>query len=72
MQHVVIILQVISAILLSVIILIQSRGSGLGAAFGSGGEFYVTKRGAEKVLATATVIIAVIFVLLSIAAVLVN
>lgn len=59
------ILQVIVSILLSVFILMQQKGSGMGTAIGGsgGGEFYATKRGAEKLLANITVILAVIFCL---------
>jgi protein translocase SecG subunit len=57
------IVEVVVAILLSVLILMQQRGSGMGSAIGGtgGGEFYATKRGAEKVLAQFTVALAVIF-----------
>jgi protein translocase SecG subunit len=43
---------------------LQQRGSGLSGAISGGsggGEFYATKRGAEKILARLTVILAVIF-----------
>ncbi|MBI4122389.1 MAG: preprotein translocase subunit SecG [Parcubacteria group bacterium] len=56
------ILQIIFAILLVTVILMQRKGTGLGAAFGGGGAVRYQKRGAEKVLHTATIIIAVIFV----------
>ena len=56
------ILQTIFAILLTAAILMQSKGSGLGAAFGGGNNVYRTKkRGAEKFLFTATIILAVCF-----------
>lgn len=64
------ILQLISSILLALLILIQSRGQGLGgSAFGgsAGGGFYAAKRGAEKMIANVTVGTAVAFVLLSLA-----
>ncbi len=57
-------IQVIVAILLSLLILLQQKGSGLGSlAGGGGGEFYATKRGAEKVLYRVTVALAVLFCL---------
>ena len=62
MQSFFLILQVIIAILLSVSILAQQRGSGLSATFGGSGGFYTSKRGAEKVLSTATIVLAVLFV----------
>ena len=51
--------------LLVLSILSQSKGTGLSATFGGTGEFYATKRGAEKVLYYSTIVLAVLFVLLS-------
>jgi len=71
MSSTIAILQIISALVLLILILAQNRGEGLsGAAFGGGdggGGFYGTKRGAEKVMANATVVTAILFVLLSFA-----
>jgi len=53
--------QAISAVLLIIVILLQNRGSGLGAAFGGDFGGYYTKRGIEKFLIYATVIIAIVF-----------
>jgi|TARA_B100001971_G_C18172999_1_gene528296 protein translocase SecG subunit len=56
------IFQIIFGILLITAILMQSKGSGLGAAFGGGGNVYRTKkRGSEKFLFVATIIFAVLF-----------
>lgn len=55
------IIQLISAILLIVLILIQNKGAGLGSAFGGESTVYRTKRGAEKGIFIATIILAVIF-----------
>jgi len=52
-----------SASLMVVSILLQQRGASLGAGFGSSGEFFTTRRGLDKNLFEATVILAVIFVL---------
>lgn len=57
--------QVIIAILLMVAILMQNRGAGLGGVFGGTGGVYLTKRGLEKKLFIATIVLAVIFILLS-------
>lgn len=57
--------QVIVSILLIVVILLQNRGAGLGSAFGGSGGVYLTKRGLEKKLFIATIVIAVIFFSLS-------
>lgn len=55
------IIQLISAVLLIISILLQNRGTGLGAAFGGEGNVYRTKRGLESVLFKATIVLAVIF-----------
>jgi preprotein translocase subunit SecG len=56
-------LTVVSAILLVLFVLIQSRGQSLGATFGGDTNFYRSKRGAEAVIFNATIVFAVIFVL---------
>jgi protein translocase SecG subunit len=54
--------------MLVIAILSQQKGTGLSATFGgSGGGFHASKRGAEKVLHIATVVLAVLFILNSIA-----
>lgn len=53
---------VISAVLMVVCILLQQRGATLGAGFGSSGELYTTRRGTDKSLYEATIVLAVIFV----------
>ena len=55
------IIQVVISALLVVGILLQNRGSGLSSAFGGGGEFFQTKRGIEKGIFIATIVLAVIF-----------
>jgi len=56
------IIQIIFAVLLVAIILLQQRGSGLGIAFGAGqGNVYRSRRGIEKFLFIFTIIIAVLF-----------
>lgn len=57
------ILTIISAVIMTICILLQSRGSGLSATFGGGGGATHTKRGAEKVLFNTTIVAAVVFVL---------
>lgn len=52
-----------SAILMVIAILLQQRGATLGAGFGSSGELYTTRRGFDKNLYEATIVLAVIFVL---------
>lgn len=57
--------QLVVSILLMIAILLQNRGAGVGGVFGGGGGVYLTKRGLEKKLYSATIVLAVIFVLLS-------
>lgn len=55
------IIQMILGALLIVVILLQKQGSGLSGAFGGEGEFYHTKRGAEKFLFVSTVALSALF-----------
>lgn len=57
--------QTILAIILIAFILLQSRGAGLGGAWGGGGELYTTRRGIEKLLFRGTVVVAALFVIIS-------
>ena len=54
---------IISAILMTICILLQARGASLGAGFGSSGELFTTRRGLDKSLYEATIVLAVIFVM---------
>lgn len=56
------IFQIIVSILLILLILSQERGTGLSLTFGGIGHVYHSKRGAEKVIAVATVVLAILFV----------
>lgn len=66
MNRVLSIAQIVSAVLMTVFILLQQRGAGLGGIFGGEGGVYRTKRGAEKVIFISTIILAVIFLASSI------
>jgi len=59
------IIQVIIAILLMIVVLLQQRGAGLGSAFGGEGGFYATRRGFQKKLFVATIILGVLFITLA-------
>lgn len=54
-------IQLASAFFLIIAILLQQRGTGLGAAFGGEGNVYRTKRGIEKKLFFLTIILAILF-----------
>lgn len=60
------ILEIIVAVFLIIVILLQMQGSGLSGAFGGGGEFYRSKRSIEKLLIWMTIILAALFGVLSI------
>lgn len=53
---------VISAVLMVTAILLQQRGASLGAGFGASGELYTSRRGLDKSLYRATLVMAFIFV----------
>lgn len=57
------IVTIVSGILLMLFILLQARGASLGAGFGSSGELFTTRRGVDKSLFEATVVVAIVFVL---------
>lgn len=52
-----------SGALMILCILLQQRGASLGAGFGSSGELYTTRRGFDKNLYEATIILGVTFIL---------
>lgn len=53
--------QITIAILLMVAILLQNRGGGVSGIFGGGDSIYRTKRGVEKSLFYATIVLSVLF-----------
>lgn len=62
--------QVILSVLLIAGILLQQKGTGLSSAFGGGSIEYSTKRGAEKIVFYTTIVIATLFIAVSIARIL--
>lgn len=54
---------IVSAGLLILMILIQTRGASLGAGFGGTSEIFSSRRGADKTLHQLTIILAVVFAL---------
>lgn len=60
------ILSIISGVILILLVILQSKGTGMGTAFGGDMGFYGTKRGAEKMLFYLTIIISVVFLVSSI------
>ncbi|MBI4135029.1 MAG: preprotein translocase subunit SecG [Candidatus Sungbacteria bacterium] len=60
------IIQIVISIALVVSILLQQRGTGLSAAFGGDGNVYRTKRGIEKLLFRATIVLVSLLLLTAI------
>ena len=56
-----IIAQIVISILLIITILLQQRGGGLSPVFGGEGGFYRTRRGLEKMIFYATIVLAFLF-----------
>jgi preprotein translocase subunit SecG len=64
------IVQIVISVLLIVVILMQSRGAGLGGVFGGGNAVFMTKRGIEKKLFVITIILAISFFAVSLSSLL--
>lgn len=58
--------QLVLAGFLVIVILLQQKGGGLSGVFGGTSNFYSTKRGVDKMLHYATIVLAVLFFGLSI------
>ncbi len=61
--------QIVIAVLLTISILLQNRGSGLSAAFGGEMGGYYTKRGLEKFLFYFSIGLSAVFLILAIASI---
>lgn len=55
-------ISIVSAILMTIMILLQTRGASLGAGFGGSGELFTARRGVEKSMHQFTIILAVVFI----------
>lgn len=58
--------QVVLAVILMGLILIQSKGAGLSGVFGGADNVYRSKRGAEKIIFMATIVTAALFFVVAI------
>ena len=63
MQNILNIIQIAISGLLVVAILLQQRGTGLSGAFGGEGGVYFKKRGAEKVIFIATIVLSTLLII---------
>ena len=57
------VLTLVSGAILTVLILVQSRGASLGAGFGGSSELHTERRGVDKTMHQFTIVIAVVFVM---------
>jgi len=60
--------QMLISIVLIVVVLLQTRGADIGSAFGGGGgggSSFRTRRGLEKTLFQLTIVLAIMFLLIS-------
>jgi protein translocase SecG subunit len=67
LETVLTVLQIIVSVLLVGAVLLQAPEGGLSPVFSGGGEMYRSKRNVEKFLLVATIVLASILVLLSLA-----
>jgi protein translocase SecG subunit len=54
---------IVSMVILTILILLQTRGASLGAGLGAGGEVNTVRRGTDKTIHQITVVVALVFVL---------
>lgn len=60
--------QIVLSVALVLAILLQVKGGGLGGIFGQADSVYRTRRGVEKTLFQLTIVLSVIFIIVSIVA----
>ena len=61
MQNILIIIQIIISVLLGTLILMQNKDGGLSAMMGGGSSFQSVKRGPEKFIYNATIVLGILF-----------
>jgi len=69
MKDILYISQIVISLLLIGVILIQNQSAGLGGAFGGDSAVYRTKRGAEKIIFRATIVLIALFMIATLASV---
>ena len=65
MKEALLVINIICAIAIVALILLQGRGAGLGSAWGGGGEAFQTRRGVEKITMNLTVFFIAAFLIVS-------
>jgi len=66
------IIQIVLSVILILAVLLQVKGGGIGGIFGQADTVYRTKRGVERWLFWATIIVAALFVIISLATLIVT
>lgn len=51
----------VSAVLVTILILLQTRGASLGAGLGGGGEVHTERRGSDKSVHNITIFLVIVF-----------
>ena len=64
--------QIVLSVALILAIMLQVKGGGMGGIFGQADSVYRTRRGIEKTLFQLTIVLAVIFIIISIVALRIN
>lgn len=54
-------IQIALSVILVGLILLQAKGAGLSTVFGGEGNVYSTRRGAERIVFYATIVVAILF-----------
>ena len=67
MKNILLISNIIISVALVALIMMQGKGAGLGSAWGGSGEMFQTRRGLEKWVLRLTVVLTVVFFLISVA-----
>ena len=62
MENIFQIITIASMVLMTILILLQTRGASLGAVFGGSGELFTARRGVDKTMHQITIILAILFV----------
>ena len=68
MNNVWLIAQAVISVLIIIAVLLQSQGGGMGPALSGSSESYHTRRGLEKVIFNATIVLVVLFAVVSVIA----
>lgn len=66
MKEFLLVIQIIIAISLIIVILMQAKGTGLGSSFGGASQVYRSRRGMEKMILYLTIALVFLFFIVSV------